>query len=185
LYICYNTSVLIFDLNPIKNGELEMKTYVSPWVGLAVMALFGLFLSMFWVPARKEENAAISKAMIAKVESSIHAEEIPFCKKEVDNKNPEAILWAMDYDLNEVAKGVVKGNPCGSFSDRFIPLAYDALQAGVSKKEVNVRIGRLIVLAKKGQFLSNYEADLFKDGGEKAVREYIDSTLKWMKKHKE
>ncbi len=106
-------------------------------------------------------------------QSVMEVKEDPFCKEPI-KFTPQAILKAMDHDLDAIEKG---GNACGSFSDYFIPNASDAIRAGASRKAVNARIERAVALAAKGKFLSSYEAEIVRRDGPRAVREYADAVL--------
>ncbi len=85
-------------------------------------------------------------------------------------KNPEFFLFVLDTELSSAEKSE---EPYGSFSDFFVPTINEALNAGVSRLEIQRRIDKLIQLANKGLFVSSYEEELFKDGGIKAIINYI------------
>jgi len=85
-------------------------------------------------------------------------------------KNPNFFLFILDSELSAAEK---KQESYGSFSDFFIPTIHEALEAGVSKSEIQKRINRLIQLANNGLFISSYEEKLFKEGGSKAILKEI------------
>jgi hypothetical protein len=91
-----------------------------------------------------------------------------FCNELLDD-TPEAILKAVDHDLDAVAAGRF---PCGNFAENFVQHLENATAAGAASYEINARVDRLISLAEKGIFLSTFERYLFKEKGSRALREY-------------
>lgn len=84
--------------------------------------------------------------------------------------NKKFFLFLLDNELSAV-EGV--GKSMGSFSDFFIPTVHDALNAGNSIKEVEGRVTKLILLAEKGLFISNYEEEVFRKGGSSLIKKII------------
>jgi len=85
-------------------------------------------------------------------------------------KNPSFFLLVLDSELSAIEKSQ---DPYGSFSDYFVPTIHEALDAGVSRIEIQKRINKLVQLANKGYFISSYEEELFKEGGAKAIVQAI------------
>lgn len=99
-------------------------------------------------------------------------ENLEYNEKYISNlkENPLFFLLVIDAELSAAEKGK-EGN--GSFSDFFVPTIHEALDAGVSRIEIQKRVNRLIKLANNGLFISSYEKELFKEGGTKKIIEYI------------
>lgn len=95
------------------------------------------------------------------------------------DSDPKFLLRMMDRDLDAVERGE---NPRGSFSDRFVPIAAEALATGAAKKDVTARIDRVIALAEKEIYLSGFVAQLMKEGGPAAVRSYADEWIRGSQK---
>lgn len=87
------------------------------------------------------------------------------------NSRPDFYLWAMDHDLAAAERGTI---PYGSFTDYFVPNARNALQFGATRRAVEKRIDKLIVLAKKKVYISSYEARL---GSPAAIRAYVERQI--------
>lgn len=85
-------------------------------------------------------------------------------------KNPYFFLLVLDAELSAIEKNE---EVHGSFSDFFIPTIHEALEAGVSRIEIQKRVNKLTKLANRGLFISSYEEELFKEGGTKAIVESI------------
>lgn len=86
----------------------------------------------------------------------------------------EYYLDLMNQDLDAVEKGDF---PEGSFTDFFLTNATKAFEAGATREEISSRIDRLIVLAKGGKHLSLYVEELFRDGGEEAIRSFVNENI--------
>lgn len=69
---------------------------------------------------------------------------------------PEVWLGMADKVLDDVEGG---REPKGSFSDYFVPVLEGAKNAGAHQDSVNVRLDRLVRLARAGKYISDTEAD--------------------------
>lgn len=79
-------------------------------------------------------------------------------------------LYVLDTDLDILENG---GEPRGSFSDYFVPTLDEALDVGVPTEELRIRVERVIELAERGHYYSDYLRKLMNDGGPDNVREYV------------
>lgn len=85
-------------------------------------------------------------------------------------KNPDFHLLLIDYELSAIEKGI---ETYGSFSDYFVLKIHAALEAGVPRSEIQKRINKLVQLANRGNFGSDYEEKIFREGGAKALLQEI------------
>lgn len=95
--------------------------------------------------------------------------------QEYINSEPRFLLFLMDRDLDAVERGEKSH---GSFTDYFVPNATKALKAGATKKDIDIRINRVIALAEKNIYLSSFVEQLMKEGGAKAVRSYVNASIR-------
>lgn len=86
-----------------------------------------------------------------------------------DLRDPRFLLHLVDRELDAVENG---RNARGSFSDYFVPNAAKALEAGATKRDIEIRIDRVIALAEKDIYLSSLVAKLMDEGGPEAVHSY-------------
>lgn len=110
---------------------------------------------------------------------SIRVENAKYLKEELERmqnlisrmeKDPLFYLLVLDAELLAVENGE---EVYGGFTDYFVPTMLIALKAGIPRVEIQKRINKLNRLANRGLFISSYQEELFKKGGNEAIVKYI------------
>lgn len=156
---------------PTYLGGKEMKRDIPEFLVVVILLCVGIYLlyGRYYSLKTTHENL---KAQTEGLAGEMHD------FREYLESDHKFFLFLMDRDLDAVERGE---NSHGSFTDYFVPNATKALKAGATKKDIDIRINRVIALAEKNIYLSSFVEQLMKEGGAKAIRSYVNTSIRQKK----
>ncbi|MDO8505193.1 MAG: hypothetical protein Q7S48_01260 [bacterium] len=145
-----------------------MKRYIAEILVGVILFCVMVYINLSYPIIYKKAHENL-KAQVEELAGELHN------LQEYLNSDPRFFLFLMDRDLDAIERG---DNSHGNFIDDFVPNAAKALKAGATRKEIDIRINRVIALAEKNIYLSSFVEQLMKEGGAKAVRAYVNASIR-------